>query len=327
MLIIIAILAHYLLWDWLKEDPNGTIVRNGALMLAGIFGAYGVMVAARRVAIQERGQVAERYARAAEQLDGESESVRMVAVLALQRIAKEADEKTFFDVVQTLCSYVKERRPIKNEQGYPQHFPAHLQKIIDFLGEKETKQKLDKRGFRIDLSRTDLSHASFWRKDFSNSKFNGSCFKESECLVTTFRESEFFGADMEGANLIGTRMEKAHLLGANLKRVFLYEAKLKDASLIGANLENAVVGTNPEKVVIDANPESHRSYRFFRCEVAVGTNPEGVNLKGADFQGAKTTNIKGLDTVAGIESVENPTPEIIAEIERRKSATHKTSNS
>ena len=146
------IVGHILFWDWFAQldekgnllAPNSEIIRNAALMFAGIWGFYGVVVAARRVAIQERGQIAERYARAAEQLDSRRKSVQMVAVLALQKIAREADEETLMNIVETLCAYTDEEMPESIKSNRSREFPAYLQRqIMSFLNEKEIRQRIN----------------------------------------------------------------------------------------------------------------------------------------------------------------------------------------
>ncbi|MCY3973022.1 MAG: pentapeptide repeat-containing protein [Candidatus Dadabacteria bacterium] len=367
-LIILSIglvVGHILFWDWFAQldekgnllAPNSEIIRNAALMFAGIWGFYGVVVAARRVAIQERGQVAERYARAAEQLDSESESVRMMAVLALQKIAKEADEETFRNIIKTFCAYIKENRPI--EENESKKFPTYLQTVIDFLGTIDDK----KREFRvkkptvtlvdilINLSHSDLTGVDFEWKNFSNSNFQHACLRKALFRAVNLNSAEMLGADLQDADMpnadlrdasmSGTKLQKASMLAANLSDADLFGANLQETdltmaflvktSLQRANLKQAILfRANLSKSELEgADMEEANLTRANLENAQLGEswvpqdrkwNKKKTNLKGAKFRDANTTNIQGLDKVVGIEDVIDPTPEIIAEIERRNSA-------
>ncbi len=302
----INVLAYWLHWEgWFAENtPINEIIRNNMLILGGIWAFYGIMLAARRIKLQERGieiqerrQVAERFARAAEQLDSKSDSVRMVAILALQKVANEADEKTFQDVVKTLCSYVRENRPIKERskdtQDTPSKFPEYLQQIIDFLSEIDNTKRLDENNNpKIDLSATDLRGAPWiYGKNLSKFNLNKANLKEVELWNSILKRVYLSGADLERVNLSIADLKEANLSGANLKEANLFGADLKEANLRGANLEMAGL---------------------------VGVNLEMADLKEANFTSVNTTNIKGLESTNNIETVLSPTTEISAEIKRRK---------
>lgn len=214
----IVVVAHLLFWDWFvqvdkKCEPlvsNSEIMRNAALVIAGIWGAYGVMIAARRLELQEKrekGQVAERYTHAAEQLDSKSESVRMVAVLGLQKLAKEADDETFFNIIKVFCFYIREKYPVSSTRYVePRNLPESFNQIIDFLSKVDEKKRYVEGTRIIDLSKTDLSNSS-------------EAFKGKDLRYFNF----------EGARLFGTHFEEAYLGNASLKNADMQHAFLEGA--------------------------------------------------------------------------------------------------
>ena len=82
-------------------------------------------------------------------------------------------------------------------------------------------------------------------------------------------------------NLSGINLAHVNLAGVNFQGVDLSGASLSGASLSGASLS-------------------------------------GANLSGANLSNADLSAVEGLDMAENLETIENPPPEILAEIERRE---------
>ena len=280
----IAIVIVHLVIMWGLFDVG--VIRNFILMLAGVWAFYGIIVAARRtkalekqVHIQEQGQVAERLARAAEQLSSGVMSVRILAILSLEKIAIEAGEKICQDVVKVLCAYIREKCPDKGQDKAPffsdeSPMPRDIRTILNVL--VDIKNKTSWR-IKIDLSNINLSGVSLMRADLSG---------------VSLRRANLSGASLWVANLSGASLQVANLSGASLWRADLSGANLSIADLSGADLSNVNLRR---------------------------ANLSGADLSGANLMGADLSEVKGLGTAQqNLETVNNPPPEILAVIEMQK---------
>ena len=307
-------------WDWLSGGSkyrNGDTARNVALSIGGVWAIYAVFLAAIRVKIMQQQQVSESLAKAAEQLSSGVMSVRILAILSLEKIAIEAQDEIRQDVVKVLCAYVRENRPIGQEGTQSTNskspMPEDIQEIINVLsGMKNSKQA----GFDMNLSKTNLwcanlsganlSGANLWFSHLSGAHL--SCANLSGAHLWL---ANLLGADLSGADLSGAHLSGANLSGARLGHTNLSGAHLSDANLLGANLWGAdLSGGDLERANLSGAD-------------LLGANLSGADLSGtglgrANLLGANMSGVKGLDTAKNLETVKNPPQEILDEIARRK---------
>ena len=273
-----------------RYDLSAGNIRNWIFLFAGVWGFYGIIVAGRRTAefakqvrIQEQGQVAERLAKAAEQLSSAVMSIRILAILSLEKIAIEAEDEIREDVVKVLCAYIREKYPAKRKNkilSFSDESPMQddIKEIINVLSYVQIK-KDDQ--IQINLPETNLSLG----------EFSGIIFKYANLS----------GANLSSINLSGTNLLGVDLLDANLSSADLGYANLSGADLSGANLSNADLGhANLSGANLSNADLGH------------------ANLLDADLSNADLSEFKGLDTAKNLETVKDPPPEILAEIERRK---------
>ena len=240
----IAILIGHIVIMWGLFDVG--VIRNFILMLAGVWAFYGIIVAARRtkalekqVHIQEQGQVADSLAKAAEQLSSGVMSVRILAILSLEKIALKTDREICHDVVNVLCSYIREKYPI-GQKGTPANskspMPGDIQEIINVLGYIKNKtiwnifmdlSKINLSG--IDLMCVNLSEFHLWESDLRNANL----------MYVNLSSANLFGANLSGASLWGTNLSGADLWSVNLSGADLWSANLSGADLQLANLSGA----------------------------------------------------------------------------------------
>ena len=228
-------------WDWFIEDSNnGEAIRSIALTIAAIWGIYGVKIAIRRtivlkkqadsqiketkalekqVSLQEKGQVSKRYVRALELLASDKQHIKMAGIFILERVAKEADDKTFEDILISLCAYIRDAfpHPAENDPDIPSPFSQRedMREILKFLSAESISEKLEEMtplsdiGNIIDLSRTNLKGALFVNAYLNGVNFLGSCLKNADFSVANLRSASFFSADIEGANFIKADLHSA----------------------------------------------------------------------------------------------------------------------
>ena len=324
----------FAIWHEFKAEN----VRNWIFLLAGVWGVYGIIIAGRRTAalekqvrIQEQGQVAERLARAAEQLSSDVMSVRILAILSLGKIAVEADKKICLDVMRVLCAYIREKRSVKkesktvfsNEQRNAQtFFPEDVQKIIDVLDEIRTNRPDSFiGGYYIKFPNIDFSGAIFRHCNLSGVNLLGANLQcanlwRANLSGANLSSADLSGADLLGANLSGANLWDANLSGANLWRANLSGANLWRANLSGANLLGAnLSGANLLGVDLS---EANLSGANLSGANLSGANLLGANLSGADLLDADLSGAMELDTAKNLETVKNPPQEILDEIEMQK---------
>lgn len=133
-------------WDDKPEDARNLILVIGG-WLGGLAAIVGFVLAGFRTSTQMQmtqtaidGQVTERFTKAVEQLGHKKRAVRLGAIYALERIAKDSarDRDT---IVETLAAYIREHAPRKPQaaEAKPPEGDASMQESID----KELRPAID----------------------------------------------------------------------------------------------------------------------------------------------------------------------------------------
>ena len=267
---------------------NAANIRNWIFLLAGVWGFYGIIIAGRRTAefakqvhIQKQGQVADSLAKAAEQLSSKIISVRILAILSLEKIAIEAEDEIRQDVVKVLCAYVRENRPIGQEDTKSANskspMPGDIMEVIYVLSGMKNSKQAD---FIMDLSKINLSGVNLSGINLS-------------------------GADLSGAYLSDANLRRTNLSGANLSGADLRHANLSGTDLSGTDLSDA-----------DLSGASLSEISFLVPEAVPGESVV-ADLSGANLLNAKLDDVRWLENVMDLESIQNPPEEIKEEIERQ----------
>lgn len=190
---------------------------------------YQLRSTQEQLAIAQRGQVAERYTRAVDQLGSTNPTIRAGGIFALGSIAKDSPQdhetvmvllSTFLQVEAPVSDKFDERdwqsfrgavplqdlsaaasvigrRNLSNERPLPE-------KTCSRLGGDNFPCILNLRG--ADFSAMDLAEANLDHADLT-----GSAFNHANMPFASFRFADLQGADLRGANL-----RLADLTGANL---------------------------------------------------------------------------------------------------------------
>jgi hypothetical protein len=200
---------------------------GGAIFAAGalIFTARNYTLSRRTVELTqetfkltEQEQITDRYTKAIEQLGSEHLDVRIGAVYALERIARDSayDHPT---VMQVLTAFIREnsrKQWLAPGTSAGSTYPAtrpDVQAAVTVIGRRDE---------RLDHNPIDLSHAQLPYANLAHAKLRG---------------ANLDGANLDSANLNGANLNGATLRNhASLRYAWLYDADLGNANLIGANL-------------------------------------------------------------------------------------------
>ena len=310
-------------WGWLtgeNDERNGEAARNVILSIGGVWAIYAVFLATIRVRVMQQQQVSESLAKAAEQLSSDVMPIRTLAILSLGKIAVESGKEICQDVVAVLCVYICEKYPAKGQGNTPffsgkSPMPEDIRKILNVLSGIKTATKaswiipMDLSNINLsgaNLWYANLSGANLWYANLSGANLSGADLSGANLLVANLSGANLSDTDLSGANLSGASLSDANLSGANLLGANLSDANLSDANLSGADLSGANL--------LDAK---------LRYANLSGADLGHADLGHADLERADLPEVKGLDTVKNLETVNNTPQEIEAEIERREANDHR----
>ena len=188
-----------------------------------------LQVAREELRVAREGQVTERFSRAVEHLGNNSLDVRLGAIYALERIARDS-RQDHGPIMEILTAYVREHAPLPKDQQPAKDAPrmrTDIQAVLTVLGRRKTDY--DPPGQRLDLTYTDLRRANL---DFAD--LQGALLAESNLHGTLL-----IGAKLQRASLAGANLLAAVLVGSNLQKVTMAKTKFHGALLWKADLRGA----------------------------------------------------------------------------------------
>ena len=240
--------------------------------------------------------------------------VRLGALYAVERIAQDS-ERDHITIMEILCAYIRENAkaaeaPPNPLGDLPEQEPSDreernrllqsrskslaawlgnqprprmdVQASLTVLGRRsEARRRLERqKGFRLDLSDTNLRKADLTDGHFEAANFTGARFEGAALKKAQFEAADFQKARLDGANLGEAQLTGAHLGGVCLERAVLSHAILVQAILFCAKLENTDL----------------RSARLERANLS-GARLEGADLGSAGMEGAnlRMANLEGAD--------------------------------
>jgi hypothetical protein len=235
-------------------------ILGGILLLAGIYSSE------QNLATVKEGQITDRFTKAIEQLGAVKLEVRLGAIYALERIARDS-ERDHWPILEVLTAYVRENAPRngpeQSAEKVPEeeplnapHLRADIQAILTVLGRREMKYD---EGRHLDLRGANLRRANLYEANLIMADLNGADLREADLFRANLREAALRGANLSGANLVmadlsradlyqtvfvganlsGVHFNRAHLIEADLSRSKLFETILIDAELGGVKLFEA----------------------------------------------------------------------------------------
>jgi uncharacterized protein YjbI with pentapeptide repeats len=259
-----------------EQRAKATSDARTALLQAvgGLLLAAGALATWRQVRISREGQVTERFTRAVEQLGSEHLDVRLGALYALERIARDSagDRRT---IAEILTAYIRQRAPWPPTQ--PGQAPADWP--------LDEQRDLRTRATDVQAALTILGRGAFPKPV----RLIGPDPDRFDLRDVDLRKADLAGAHLEGADLSGAHLEEAHLGGAHLKRAWLHRAHLEGAWLVAAHLEEALLprahleGTRLEGAHLERAKVFHASLQGAQL---IGTYLQGADLSDANLEGA-----------------------------------------
>lgn len=264
-------------WDVTNGEGVRDLVLAATTLVGGLIGLAGYLLLAvrtsaiqRQTELQREEQITDRFTKAVEQLGSEKRAVRLGAIYALERIAKDS-ERDFTTIMETLAAFVREQAPWPSAEmlsGDAENFEeadqsADNTRVVPAIDVSAAVAVLSRAipanhplrtgsdtAGRVDLRRVDLR-----RLDMPNALLKGFRFDNS--------------------NLAGAHLPRANLVDASLSRVVLSDAYCACSDLRGASLFNL----------------SADSCDFRQTNLASAVAPladfSNATLTGADFQRAR----------------------------------------
>jgi hypothetical protein len=254
-----------------------------------------------QLSITRKGQLAERFSRAIEQLGSKEVDVRIGGIYALEGLIEDLDlpgdpalalegeqerRTNRQAIVEILASYVRRHAPWDPAQARPSHRgdpatkdlttrAADIQAAMSILGRRANSAgaplvlaQTDLRGLRLTCATPgDPSCARLDEADFTGSNLDG---------------ADLFGASLPAVQFASARLEFARLANAQLGGANFHAADLADTNLNGADLHQAVLqGANLARAQLDQTDLDHASL-------------QGAQLFGVDLTTARNLGTTGL---------------------------------
>jgi Pentapeptide repeats (8 copies) len=214
-------------------------------------------------------RITESFARAIEQLGSEKREVRLGAIYALERIARESPTD-HWPIIETLMAYVRERTrlPLDDRQamehleirlGEPHPAPgppADVQAALTVVGRRHPENDPDRLRLEFggtNLSYADLREAHLQKADLSDAfligtRMDGARLQDADLRGARLEAAKLEFARLDRVRLDGSYLHRANLRGAVLDTAVLSGACLRGVCLVDADLQKGVVGLTQEQL-------------------------------------------------------------------------------
>ena len=191
------------------NDIRATLLQ-GLVVTALLIGAF---LTWRQLQVSKEGQVTERFTRAIEQLGSEKLDVRLGAIFALERIAKDSSTD-LGAVVEVLSAYIREHSPWppRNIESPSWQEPGQAP-----LSEMQEFPTLRVRAADIQAALTVLAQRLAISAEFVN--LSATDLRRANLRFASFGRASFWGSNLQGA--------RVH--SANFAEVLLNMADFRDA--------------------------------------------------------------------------------------------------
>ena len=200
-------------------------VRTQLLTLgAGVFAASALwftarnfILARRTFELSEQGQVTDRYTKAIEQLGSDRLDVRIGAIYALERVARDS-ARDHATVMEVLAAFIREH----SHEQWPLPKPGtDVPKRQSRPDVQAAVTVIGRRNANHDRGRINLTHADLTAADLTGAHLQGVGLTGAHLTDADLTRAQLSGANLEGAHLIGAHLHDADLTGANLEGAHL----------------------------------------------------------------------------------------------------------
>lgn len=294
-----------------QNDVRATLLQGlgGLAVLIGVYLTWqqlqhNIRSSREQHALDQQGQITERFTRAIDQLGRTEVDVRIGGIYALERIARNSPPDRAA-ITAVLTAYVRNHSPwpqpgrtwlraisrgfLERRKAEPEPLhqtplrarSADVQAAMTVLGRRSPATQEE----RLELSNVDLRVAFLSGTDLSNvhlwwSNLRGAFLNDARLVGTDFWRSDLGRVELRGADLEGARFIRANLEGAQLWEAKLAGAVLRHVRLRGAELQHA------DLLEVDLRWADLRDANLEEA-ILDGADLEGALLDGASLKGAR----------------------------------------
>ena len=216
-----------------RAQAGVTLLQTIATSIGGIAVFWNIVLARRQMAIAHRQTelaqdqmeimreqiINERFSKAVEQLGHNQLAVRVGAIYALARLAKDSP-RDHWTIMEMLAFFLREQCPCPEGstcRRHPSSVPKDIQAAILVLGQRNVEQDPEKS--HLHLIHNDLRGVSFAEGDFRNVYF----------YESNLSDANFYGANLQGANFWKADLSYSNLKGCQLDGAILSKTSLRTA--------------------------------------------------------------------------------------------------
>jgi uncharacterized protein YjbI with pentapeptide repeats len=298
-----------------------TLVTSAGVLLGVAFTAYGFSYTAQTLRATQEGQITDRYTKAVEQLASPAVDVRLGAIYALQRTAKDSDRDRL-TIRNVLAAFVRNndfcstKQPPKQCDNTSAKNPSATPKVRlatdvhaaltiapTLTTPKDAQPDFSHVRFpNVDLFGADLTSLNLIRANLADADLTGADLTNTNLTNANLTNADPSNANLTSANLTDANLTNTDLIGADLTNAKLSDANLTDANLTRADLLGArliranLINTDlPRAELIDANlTGANLTNADLPRANLTRANLTGANLTNADLTGADLTGVTGM---------------------------------
>jgi hypothetical protein len=216
-----------------RQQARTQWISGTGVVLSVAFTAFGLIYTALTLEATREAQITDRYTKNIEQLGSSTLDVRLGAIYALERLARDSprDHDTIYDV---LTAFVREHDPELKVK--PPAKPAtDIQAALTVIGRGTAEP------YYLPLN-ADLGEIRAPGANLDHSNLIGSDLRSADLSRANLVQATLIDANLSEANLSGADLSGADLSGADLSGADLSETDLKGADLRG------VRGMTPDQI-------------------------------------------------------------------------------
>ena len=283
----------------LEREDNAR--RTLAQIVGGAVGLIVIWITWRRLQVAQEGQVTERFSRAIDHLGNNSLDVRLGAIYALERIARDS-RQDHGPIMEILTAYVRERAPRdpSSEDQQPTDDESHVptfsdeellptsalatdvQAALTVIGRRQTGY--DPPEQVLNLMRTDLGGGNLVQASLQSALLGEANLQKAKLWSANLQGALLIRASLREANFVNANLQRAELVGAQLQHAVFQRADLRKSGFTGASMDRAsLVGANLQKAVLNG---AHLQGASFLLADLQGADLKEADLRKADFQQA-----------------------------------------
>ena len=248
------------------------------------------------IRVTQEGQITERFTRAIGLLGNDRREVRLGAIYALERIARDSTED-HWTIMETLAAFVRNNASIWASKD--------LGKVLDPLdsGDKivvqaaltvirRRRNDVDEKG-RVDLSYSNLRETDLSGLHAESANFDGACMYKTKLSDARAPKATFIESTLQEADLGRAVLDGSYFSNAKLHETIFLWASLRDTTFNGAVLSKADLryADLQGAILQDADLEGAQ----LQWANLRGVNLHAKNISGADFHRAFYDDVTSFD--------------------------------